>query len=537
MDNYLTGKEAREKIVIGAKKVVDAVAKTLGPAGANFLAQHTLPPFFIISNDGVTLARSIVLTDPYENMGASIIKEIAMKADKSSGDGTTTACVVAGAIIDEGMMSDIHPMKLKRELEACIPIVEEALKKQVKQIDISEVGKVASISAEDESIGNMIQEIYEKVGKDGIIFNDVSRDFKDTYEIAKGVQITDCGFASPYMADIIEGQLSNLASVKNPLIVITRQKIVSIKDLEIIGFYAKQQKKDLVIFADEFETSVRDNLVFSRIPTEKNSEPIRTVLIKIPIVYKDWWTEDIAQLTGATVIAPDLGITFANFTETMFGTCNDVIVDEKQTFLNGTLDITSHLETIKARGDDDSLLRVARLNKKTAKYHVGATTDTALKYRHDKVVDALGTAYHALQHGVLPGGGVALLDASRVLPDTEGGEIIKKSLKAPLCQIIENSGIDAKEGDFGKIPEFNFPVGDEKYGLSFGKMANGKTYGFDAKNGKVIDMFDENILDAYDTVFNSFKSAVSVASNVLTQHIATIIPPQKEIKSAFNPYE
>lgn len=507
MDNYLTGKEAREKIVIGAKKVVDAVALTLGPAGANFIAQHTLPPFHIISNDGVTLARSIVLSDPYENMGASIIKEIAMKADKSSGDGTTTACVIAGTIIDEGMKSDMHPMKLKRELEACIPIVEEALKKQVKQIDVSEVGKVASISAEDETIGNMIQEIYEKIGKDGIIFNDVSRDFKDTYEIAKGVQITDCGFASPYMADLNEsGQFTTVATLKNPLIIVTRQKIQSIKDLESIGYMLNG--KDLVIFADEVEPKVVEDLCLTRIKGN-----LRATLIKLPIVYKDWWIEDLSQLTGAKVIDPAVGLNLKDFKESMFGTCSDIVTDKEQTFLNGTLDITPHLEVLKENGDDDSLLRVARLNKKTAKYHVGATTDTALKYRHDKVVDALNSAYQSLHGGVLPGGGVALLNIFESLPDTVGGKIIGKAVCAPMQRICDNAGATNKIHD-----------GKNKY------------IGYDAKNDKWVDMFEANIIDACSTVFNSFKSAVSVASNVLTQHIATIIPPQKEIKTAFDPY-
>ena len=519
-DNYLSGKEAREKLAIGAKKVVDAVALTLGPAGSNFIAEHTLPPFHITSNDGVTLARSIVLEDKYEAIGANVIKEIAMRADKSSGDGTTTACVIAGAIIDEGMKSDIHPMKLKRELEACIPIVEEALKKQVKEIDVSEVGKVASISAEDESIGNMIQEIYEQIGKDGIIFNDVSRDFKDTYEIAKGVQITDCGFASAYMADIIENQLSNLATLKNPLIVVTRQKINNVKDLDKIGYMV--QGKDLVIFADEFDSTVRDALVLSRIPSEKNPRPIRTVLVKLPIVYKEEWTEDIAQLTGATVIAPDLGITFANFTESMFGTCSDVVVDKEQTFLNGTLDITPHIEKVKAYGDDDSLLRAARLNKKTAKYHVGAQSDTALKYRHDKVVDALSSAYQALHGGVLAGGGVALFNVSRMWKDgqreTIGGKILTIAMEAPLRRIAINAGTN----DSDIVASINVPE---------------NTRGYDAKNDKIVDMLGANILDAYATVFNSFKSAVSVASTILTGHIVTVIPENKQVKSQFNPYE
>lgn len=512
-DNFLVGEPAREKVIAGAKKVVDAVSMTLGPGGVNFLAEHTLPPFQITSNDGVTLALSMELADPYERIGANIIKEVARKADKSSNDGTTTAVVLAGAIIDAGKDSKLHPMQLKRELEACIPIVEQALKDQVKEIDVSEVGKVASISAEDESIGAMIQEIYEQIGRDGIIFNDTSRDFKDSYTLDKGVHIPDCGFASPYMADLTpEGQFTTSSVIKNPAIIVTRQKINDVKELDQIGNILKFNKKDLVIFADEVEGKVVNDLVLTRI-----KGGIRTLLIKLPVYFKDEWIEDIAKMTGATVLDQAVGITLKEFTENMFGSCKEIVCDKENTFIDGTLDIADHIEELKVKGDDDSLLRAAKLNKKTAKYHAGALSEQALKYRHDKIVDALGASYHALNGGVLPGGGLALANVIHALPFSivsEGSKILAQALMAPIQQVMKNAG---KEGFIMKGTTNN--------------------EGYDAKNDRFVDMFEANIVDAYQTTFNSFKSAVSVASTILTAHVVTILPPQKEIKSAFNPYE
>lgn len=511
MDNFLTGTEARKKLAAGAKKVVDAVAGTYGPGGYNFIAEHTLPPFQITSNDGVSLARAIELSDPYEKIGANIVKEIANKADKQSNDGTTGACIIAGAIIEEGMKAEVNPMQLKRELEACIPIVEEALQKQVKEISVHEVGKVAAISAEDNSIGAMIQEIYEHIGPDGIIFNDVSRDFKDSYTLDKGVHITDCGFASPYMADMsAEGQITTTANIKNPLIVITKERINSIKDLEAIGNISKYEKKDIVIFADEVEGTVINDLVLTRI-----RGGIRATLIKLPLVYKDWWIEDIAKLTGATIIDPAVGVFLKEFKQNMFGTCANIITDKENTFLDGTLDIGEHLAFLREKSDDDNLLRAARLNKKTAKYHVGALSEQALKYRHDKVVDALGAAYHALHGGILPGGGVALSNVYVDLPKTEGGKILKRAVMSPLKQILINAGLqDPHEKDVMYAPT---------------------DMGINARTGEIVNMFEENIVDAYATVFQSFKAAVSVASIILTGHVVVVLPQQTG--SIFNPYE
>ena len=515
-DNYLKGSEALDKVIVGADKVADVVKMTLGAAGANYISEHTLFPYYITSNDGIQLAKAMKLEDPFEQLGANLMQEIASRADKAS-DGTTTAITLAQAIIHEGRKVDAQPMEIKRSLEECIPIIESALKDQAKEIDVSEVGNVATISAEDESIGLMIQEIYQHIGRDGIIFNDASRDYKDSYTLDKGVHISDCGYASPYMGDINEqGQMLSSVEIKNPLIVITKQKINSIKDLESIGsIVISEGKKDLVIFADEFEGQALNDLILTRAKTG-----LRTALFKLPILWKDWWIEDIAKLTGATIVDPANGILLKDFTRSMFGTCNTVIASGKtenspgDCFLDGTLDVTDYIEELKKTGQDDMALRAARLNKKTAKYHVGALTEQALKYRKDKVVDALGSAYQALHGGIVAGGGVALREAAKKIStiDSKGAKILSKSLIAPITQISENGGFPYKDMEF--------------------------PYGLDVKSGNSVEMFEAGIVDAYSTVLNSLKAAVSVAATILTAKVVTILDktPDKQL-DPFRPYE
>lgn len=510
-DNLLCGYEARQKIVAGANKVADAVKGTLGAAGYNALLEHTLPPYAITTNDGVSIAKSIYLADPYENLGASLMKEIASKADKVSNDGTTTAITLAQAIIQEGMKVKVSPMQLKRSLESCIGLVETALEVQSRAIGIEEIGTVATISAEDHTIGSLIQEIYSHIGKDGIIFNDASRDYKDSYTLDRGVHIMDCGMSSPFMADMSqEGQLLSTAEIKNPAIILTRQKINSVKDLESIGtILAAAGKKELVIFADEFEGTVVNDLVLTRV-----KGGIRTLLVKLPILWQDWWLEDIAKLTGATLVDPAQGLFLKDFKASMLGTCGSILTDKENTFLDGTLDVMDHVQSLMEKGDDDSKLRAARLNKRTAKYHVGALSEQALKYRKDKVVDALGTAYQALHGGIVAGGGIPFVNCSRMLAelDTVGAKILKKALVAPFHQIVNNAGYTFRAQDVGEAR------------------------GFDAKNGILVDMFDAGIVDAYSTVLNSFKAAISVASTILTAHVVTLLPKQEQL-NPFNPYE
>jgi chaperonin GroEL len=500
-DNLYVGDEVREKLLNGINKCADAVKGTLGAAGFNGLLEAPDYPGYITTNDGISIAREIRLEDPVENIGANIIKEIASRSDKQGGDGTTTAVTLAQAILKEGIKSTAAPMQLKKSLEACIPIIEAQLQKQSKTITEHDVGKVAAISAEDEGIGALIQEIYEKIGKDGILYPDISKTFADHYTLGSGVKIADAGLASPYMADVDEKTMQpmNAATFKDVTVLITKQKITNARsDLEtIIGQLMHKSVRDLVVFCDEFEPTVIPDLVTTRF---KNG--FRVALIKLPVIWKDQWFEDIARMTGATIIDGQ-GLNFHGLKILHLGKVGSFLADKSDTFLDGTLDLMEYIKELEAEDTDESKIRAARLNTKTARLFVGAPTDAALSYRRLKVEDARNAAYQALHGGIVPGGGLALFNAAQKMPDTEGGRILRGALQAPLVQIMTNAG----------EPEFNewFPT-------------IGGIYGYDAKTNKNEDMMEAGIVDPTNVVMAACRNAISVASTVLTARVVTVLP-------------
>jgi chaperonin GroEL len=507
-DNLYTGNEGMEKIVRGCFKVADAVAGTLGAAGYNCLLEHTFYPYVLTTNDGVTIAKSIVLADPVENMGANIMKEIATRSDKVSGDGTTTSIVLARAIIEEGLKVKASPMEIKKSLEECLPIIEESIKKQTKEITVDEVKAVATISAEDEKIGTLIQEIYQKIGKDGILYIDTSKTFEDFYTIGTGIEIHGAGLASQYMADTVEqnGQimLTGGVSLKKPKILITQQKITSAK-LELNSFLEKlflDEVKELVIFCDDFEPLILQELLSTR------DKGFRTILIKMPVLWKDNWFEDIAKMTGATVIDPVAGLTFKTMKPEHLGTCDSLVADKSNTFLDGILDVSEHIKKIEKEDTDDAKIRAARLNTKTARLFIGAKTEQELNYKNLKITDARNSVYQALHGGIVAGGGVALLNASKVMPDTVGGKILKEALKSPIKQIKLNAGNTEDYRDFKGIDT---------------------EIGFDAKSGKFVKMFEAGIVDAANVTLTAVRNSISVASVILTAKCAITLPPKEPI--------
>lgn len=501
-DNLYSVSEARAGLIRGVDKIADAVKGTLGAAGYNYVSEKFEYPYYVVSNDGVSLAKDIELADPLERLGASMVKEVATKADKQGGDGTTTAVTLIQAIVHEGMKLDVHPMVLKRSLEECLPIIEASIKSQTKEISVDEVGQVAAISAEDEKIGALIQEIYQKIGKDGILYPDISKTFEDHYTLGNGVKVEGAGLASPYMADFNENmQPLNAAVIKNASVLVTKQKITNARrDLEtIIGQLSGKQIRDLVIFADDMEPTVIPDLVSTRI---KNG--FRTVIVKLPTVWKDQWFEDIARLTKATIIDPAAGINFQSMKVGHLGTIGSFLADKNDTFLDGTEDISAYIEELNADGTDESKIRAARLNTKTARLFVGASSDAALSYKRLKVEDARNAAYQALHGGVVAGGGVTLLNASKMMPDTVGGNILKATLIAPMKQICANAGYEWSE------------------------WKGTPTTGYNAKTGEIVDMWEAGIIDPAQVVLGSVRNAISVAATILTAKVAVTIPRREE---------
>lgn len=503
-DNLFVGDEARQKVINGALAAIDAVKLTLGAKGINGLIQTHEYPYNYSTNDGISILEAIKFSDPLRQMGLDLVKETSGRHNKQSGDGSTTTSVLLGAILREGIDSKASPIELKRSLEECLPVIEASIDRQKKEITPSEVGAVATIAAEDDKIGALIKEIYEKIGKDGILHLDVSKTFEDHYTLGKGVKIDDAGFASPYMADADEsGNFQKVAKLKNPSILLIHQKINAALDLEnIVKQLYNAEKKELVIFANEVEAPVIPHLVMTR---ARNG--FRTVVVKMPVLWKDLWYQDIAKLTGATII-DEGGISLKNATLEHLGTCGEVLIDKDATFLDGVKDITAHLKDLEADGSDEAKLRISRLNTKTARLFVGAISDQALSYKRLKVEDARNAAYLALQDGVVAGGGVCLRNAVYDFPESKDGKvsegelILAKALNAPYKQILENAGIS---GD---------------------AIANG-AQGVDARTGDIVNMFDAGILDAAKVVKSSIRNAISVASTLLTDKIFITLPKQE----------
>lgn len=505
MDNLYVGDEARAKLIAGVDKVANAVKGTLGAAGYNGLLEDFEYPFSITTNDGILIARQIKLEDPVENIGANLVKEIASRSDKQGGDGTTTAVTLAQAILHEGIKIDAAPMALKKSLEECLPIIEASIKDQTKQLvaengtfDETMLERVASISAEDEKIGKTIADIYLKIGKDGILYPDVAKTMEDSVAYSSGVKVEDAGLASPYMADVDEKTMQpmNAANMTDVRVLITKQKITQARrDLEnTIGKLMSNGVKELVIFCDEWEPTVIPDLVTTRF-----QKGFRVALIKLSVIWKDQWFEDLALLTGATII-DGIGLTLQRTKLEHLGEVGKFLSDKNNTFLEGTRDVEYYIKQLNEDGTDESKIRAARLNTKTARLFVGAPTDAALSYRRLKVEDARNAAYQALHGGVVAGGGVALMTASEFMPDTIGGNILKIALTAPFRQIVENAGMKASE--LGGIPQ---------------------QHGFNAKTGKVVDMWEAGIMDPATVVMSSVRNAISVAATVLTARVVTTL--------------
>lgn len=516
-DNLYIGKDAREKLVSGIRKVAHAVGGTMGTGGANSIIEAIENPGHLLTNDGITIAQSIKLADPIEDMGRKILLESISRANKASGDGSSTTCVLTSTIIEEGMkhLDEASPMDIKKSLEACLSVIEESINKQKREITVHEVGKVAAISAEDEQIGATIQEIYEQIGKDGIIHWDISKTTTDSYTIGNGITVEGAGFVSPYMADMDEktGGFLNVARWKKAHVLITKQKITSAAEFNnLFETLFNKEIKEIVVFCDEYEPTIIPDLIKTRA-----MRGFKTLLVKMPILWKDWWYEDLAKASGATVIDPNAGITHKNMNLSHLGMFDNILVSKEDTFIDGVRDLTEHITSLEEEGSDDSKLRASRLNTKTARYFVGAQSDSALSYRRLKVEDAISAAWQALHGGIVAGGGIALVDCVRDLPDNVGGKILWYALKAPCAQIVRNAG-------FEPLTQGNaVMVGTDVLFLS---------KGIDTHTGKVVNMFDANIIDPANIVLNSVKNAISVAASVLTANTLVTLPREEP---AYNP--
>lgn len=474
-DNFLLGKKAVDKLIDGVQKGFDIIKGSYGSAGSNVTIRRDLYPYHESTNDGKKILEGIKLVDPYEMIGLNTLKEVADKCDKESGDGRKTAAILYSAILLEGQKSKEDSMEIKRSLEECIPRLKESLLTISKGITENEVGKIASIASENPKLGEIFQEIYQKIGSEGIIELDNSGIPETSYEITEGVKLLNCGFMYPYMAKSDNGKK---AEFKDPYILITKQKITSMAQLDpVMKALSEKGTNELVIFCDEIELQVSQQLAYL---SEQGAETrnglliFKTLVIKAPVLWKDWLFEDFAKITGATIINPPEGTVLQKLRIDQLGRCTKLVTTKKETVVLGTKDVQEHIKNLLETNTDEGKIRAARLQTKTAILKLGANSESELSHLRGKALDARNSSYLAMQGGVVSGGGSALYVVSDSLPNTIGGKILKKALQYPLDIINENMGNKVKVVEF------------------------------------------DNVLDATSVVVNSMTNAISVAATTLT---------------------
>ena len=529
--------EARKGMEAGINKLSDTVKVTLGPKGRNVVLDKKFGSP-LITNDGVTIAREIELEDPYENMGAQLVKEVATKTNDVAGDGTTTATLLAQAIIREGLKNvaaGANPMIIQKGIKKAVEKAVEGIKEFSKPVETKEsIAQVASISAADEEVGKLISDAMEKVGKDGVITVEESRSMGTTLEVVEGMQF-DRGYVSPYMVTNTEKMEAEL---EDPYILITDKKITNIQEVLPVLEQIVQQGTPLLIIADDVEGEAMATLVVNELRGTFNC-----VAVKAPAFgdrRKDM-LQDIAILTGGTVISEDLGYELKETSIEMLGKARRVTVGKELTVIvNGAGEqsaieervalIRNQIEISDSEYDRDKLQeRLAKLAGGVAVIQVGAATETELKERKLRIEDALAATRAAVEEGIVPGGGTVLLNVipkvKALLEETNGDErtgvnIIVKALEEPVRQIAINAGLE------GSVIVEN--VKNAEVGI-----------GFDALSEKYVNMLESGIVDPTKVTRSALQNASSVASMVLTTEAAvadvTKDEPMGQMPGGMNP--
>lgn len=495
-----------EKMNEAIQLCAKVVGSTMGAAGVNVALEEELYPGVSVTNDGATIIEKMNFTDPVQKIGHTFVKEATQRSNGNSGDGSSTTVVLLAKIIEEGLKvkDKISSIQLKNELDALLPIIEQKIDEQKRTITENEVEAVATISGESEELGKLLGEIYKKIGKDGIIHLEGSGTYDTSYSFIEGVRFSDTGYLSPYMVRDEEarkeGRTENKAIYENPTILVTKKKISHLNEINpLIESLAKQNKKDLVIFTDDLDSGVASIMVKAH-----KERIINILIIKAPVLWKNYVFEDFAKCVGATIVEDASGINFKNLKLEHLGTCGKIITDKNETVLLGTQDISEHIKELKEEGSNDSKLRLSWLTTKTAILKLGSKSETELSYLRLKAEDAVNASRTALEDGIVAGGGVALLNVSKQMPDSICGQIMKEALQMPIKQIIENAGGIKSDNIFDDL---------------------GYTVGFNAKTRKiVIDMFDAGIVDSARVVKMAIRNAIGVASTVLTTNSVISIP-------------
>ncbi len=526
------GEEARGKLKIGIDAVSSAVATTLGPKGRNVALdkKYGSPT---ITHDGVSVAKEIELPDPFENMGAQLLKEASTKTNDIAGDGTTTSTVLAHAIVSEGLKTlaaGANPMLLKRGIEAAAKVVADEIKAQAIDVDSKDkIAAVATVSAQDEKIGNLIADVMDKVGKDGVITVEESKGLEFETEYVEGMQF-DRGYLSQYFMTDNDKMEANIA---DPSILIYDKKISAAQDLvPLLEKLVQSSKRDLIIIAEDVDGEALATLVLNKLRGMLN-----VVAVKAPGFgdRRKAMLQDIAILTGANVISEETGRKLDTATLEDLGHAEKVICDkDKTTIIGGKGDadqIKARIDQIRVEIDkttsdyDREKLqeRLAKLSGGVAIIRVGAATETELKEKKHRVEDALSATRAAVEEGIVPGGGVALLNTvSKVealkMDDEDaqmGVNIVRKALEIPMRKIVENAGKD------GSVIVANIRAQQ--------KSKKNKQIGYDVLKDEYVDMVAGGVIDPVKVTRGALENAASIAAMILTTEcLITDIPePEK----------
>jgi chaperonin GroEL len=521
--------EARRSLERGVNKLADAVKVTLGPKGRYVVLDKKFGAP-TITNDGVTIAREIVVEDPFENQGAQLVREVATATNDVAGDGTTTATVLAQAMVREGLKNvaaGANPIAIRRGIEKTVTSVVENIHGQAKEVSNKEdIARVATISARDREIGDVISDAIEKVGKDGVVNVEEGQGFGLELEFTEGMQI-DKGYLSPYM---VNNQESMSAEYEMPLILITTSKITNVK--EVVGLLEQvmQTGRPLVIIADDVDGEALATVVINTM-----RGIFKVVAIKAPGFgdRRKRMLEDIAILTGGTVITEDMGLTLESAKLEHLGSTRKVVVTKDNTTLidgaGEADDIKGRIKQLKTEIDKSEsdfdteklMERLAKLSGGVAVVKVGAATETEMKEKKHRVEDALQATRAALEEGIVPGGGVALLNAALTCDmsalegdEATGARIVLRALEEPLRQLAENAGLE------GSVVVNHTTNAKPGWGVDFN--AEGMT---------MIDLVKAGVIDPAMVTRSALQNASSIAKNILVTECVVVDAPDKAAPS------
>lgn len=514
--------EARKKLEKGVNTLADAVKITLGPKGRNVILEKSYGSP-LITNDGVSIAREIELEDPFENLGAKLIKEVATKANDVAGDGTTTATILAQNIVKEGLKvvsAGANPIFIKKGIDKAAKEVVRNLKIKAKKVQSNEeIEQVASISAGDEEIGKLIAEAMAKVGETGVITVEEAKSLETTLEVVEGMQF-DKGYISPHM---VTDPVRMEAELENPYVLITDKKISSMKDILPLLEKIVQESKPLLIIADDLEGEALTTLVINNLRGTLN-----VVAVKAPAFgdRRKAILEDIAVLTGGKIVSEEMGMKLEEAGLEVLGTAKKIkITKDSTTIVDGGGEaqaISERIERIKAQISESTSSydaeklqeRAAKLSGGVAVIKVGAATETEMKDKKLRIEDALNATKAAVEEGIVPGGGVAFVEILKSMEDFKlqgeegmGVEIVKKALMSPLKQIAVNAGLDG-----GVVAEKVKTLPDG--------------FGLDAAKEEYVDMMANGIIDPAKVTRSAIQNAASIASLILTTEV--VVAEKKE---------